>query len=130
VRQIVKLSGGRLGVRSKLGEGSTFWVELRTYMAYRAGSSAHPLAALGVGSKTAISVGPPVPGNAEPTTQLEQMFDVPAMPRPPDSKDIMTESTVFHRSPSTRTRPSSALHSIMDQGASGCRPKIIYSFGA
>jgi signal transduction histidine kinase len=29
VRQIVKLSGGRLGVRSKVGEGSTFWVELR-----------------------------------------------------------------------------------------------------
>jgi hypothetical protein len=29
VRQIVKLSGGRLGVQSKLGFGSTFWVELR-----------------------------------------------------------------------------------------------------
>ena len=29
VRQIVKLSGGRLGVRSKVGHGSTFWVELR-----------------------------------------------------------------------------------------------------
>ena len=29
VRSIVKLSGGRLGVRSKLGQGSTFWVELR-----------------------------------------------------------------------------------------------------
>ena len=31
VRQIVKLSGGRLGVQSKVGEGSTFWVELRAY---------------------------------------------------------------------------------------------------
>ena len=31
VRQIVKLSGGRLGVRSKLGHGSTFWVEMRMY---------------------------------------------------------------------------------------------------
>jgi osomolarity two-component system, sensor histidine kinase SLN1 len=30
VRQIVKRSGGRLGVHSKVGEGSTFWVELRT----------------------------------------------------------------------------------------------------
>ncbi|KAJ7625491.1 hypothetical protein FB45DRAFT_921577 [Roridomyces roridus] len=28
VRQIVKLSGGRLGVRSKAGEGSTFWIEV------------------------------------------------------------------------------------------------------
>lgn len=28
VRQIVRLSGGRLGVRSKVGHGSTFWVEL------------------------------------------------------------------------------------------------------
>jgi len=28
VRQIVMLSGGRLGVKSKSGEGSTFWVEL------------------------------------------------------------------------------------------------------
>lgn len=31
VRQIVKLSGGRLGVKSKVNEGSTFWVELREY---------------------------------------------------------------------------------------------------
>jgi hypothetical protein len=29
VRQIVKLSGGRLGVQSRLGQGSMFWVELR-----------------------------------------------------------------------------------------------------
>lgn len=29
VRQIVKLTGGRLGVQSRLGSGSTFWVELR-----------------------------------------------------------------------------------------------------
>ena len=29
VRQIVRLTGGRLGVRSQVGVGSTFWVELR-----------------------------------------------------------------------------------------------------
>lgn len=27
VRQIVLLSGGRLGVKSRIGEGSIFWVE-------------------------------------------------------------------------------------------------------
>lgn len=32
VRQIVKLSGGRLGVFSKAREGSTFWVELRKFI--------------------------------------------------------------------------------------------------
>ena len=31
VRQIVKRSGGRLGVVSKVGRGSTFWVELRAF---------------------------------------------------------------------------------------------------
>ena len=29
VRQIVKLSGGRLGVKSKANSGSVFWFELR-----------------------------------------------------------------------------------------------------
>lgn len=31
VRHIVSLSGGRLGVKSKIGAGSTFWVELRMF---------------------------------------------------------------------------------------------------
>ncbi len=34
VRQIVKRSGGRLGVSSRVGNGSTFWVELRTSSSY------------------------------------------------------------------------------------------------
>lgn len=45
VRQIVKLSNGRLGVHSKLGEGSTFWVELP----------------LGVGQKTVQYLSHPLP---------------------------------------------------------------------
>ncbi|KAJ6619916.1 hypothetical protein B0H10DRAFT_2216468 [Mycena sp. CBHHK59/15] len=47
VRQIVKLTGGRLGLRSKVGEGSTFWVELP----------------LGVGRKAMVSPGPPTPSS-------------------------------------------------------------------
>lgn len=43
VRNIVKLSGGRLGVKSVKGVGSTFWVELP----------------LGVGRHTLIPHGPP-----------------------------------------------------------------------
>jgi osomolarity two-component system sensor histidine kinase SLN1 len=57
VRQIVKLSGGRLGLKSKVGKGSTFWVELRvlpqTHILCRDGLHA-PLA-LGVGEK-ALSI--------------------------------------------------------------------------
>ena len=34
VRQIVKRSGGRLGVSSRVGKGSTFWVELRKFSSY------------------------------------------------------------------------------------------------
>lgn len=34
VRQIVMSTGGRLGVKSKAGHGSTFWVELRAYSFY------------------------------------------------------------------------------------------------
>lgn len=39
VRQIVKLSGGRLGVKSKVNEGSTFWVELREWASLFVSSS-------------------------------------------------------------------------------------------
>ncbi|KAF9454372.1 hypothetical protein P691DRAFT_392673 [Macrolepiota fuliginosa MF-IS2] len=36
VQQIVKLSGGRLGVKSKVGRGSTIWVELPLGVGYEA----------------------------------------------------------------------------------------------
>ncbi|KAI5118222.1 hypothetical protein M0805_000718 [Coniferiporia weirii] len=41
VRRIVKLSGGRLGVKSKLGQGSTFWVEMPLGIGKRIISDTH-----------------------------------------------------------------------------------------
>jgi len=57
VRQIVKLSGGRLGLKSKVGGGSTFWVELRTlpYTHILRCDASHIPLALGVGEK-ALSI--------------------------------------------------------------------------
>ena len=62
VRQIVKLSGGRLGVQSKVGEGSTFWVELRkrslrTPRRYRSDGRS---VALGVGTKAIPALNSPL----------------------------------------------------------------------
>ncbi|KAI0701496.1 hypothetical protein BC835DRAFT_213923 [Cytidiella melzeri] len=95
VRQIVKLSGGRLGLQSRVNEGSTFWVELP----------------LGVGAKA-------VPGLID-AQALSDSHDVS------DAKlsDLLQSSYVPHRSdtqppsgPVMGTRSSSALHSIMEQG--------------
>ncbi|TFK48812.1 hypothetical protein OE88DRAFT_1663992 [Heliocybe sulcata] len=46
VRQIVKRSGGRLGVKSKVGEGSTFWVELPLGIGRKALPDATPTTSL------------------------------------------------------------------------------------
>ncbi|KAI0689456.1 hypothetical protein C8T65DRAFT_746171 [Cerioporus squamosus] len=97
VRQIVKLSGGRLGVQSKVGEGSTFWVELP----------------LGVGIKA-------LPGLNSPTDIEEDEFGSPRQPVYVGNKDPLgrvpgpanpRSSYQFNQSVS-----SSALHSIMEQG--------------
>ncbi len=95
VRQIVRLSGGRLGVRSKTGEGSTFWVELP----------------LGVGIKTVRSQH----GNSETSD-----FD-PMQP----NRRLRKESTIDHKSgvpivTSGGVRRSrgfdTAMQGIMEQG--------------
>ncbi|KAL4251564.1 hypothetical protein ABKN59_006690 [Abortiporus biennis] len=98
VRQIVKLSGGRLGVCSKVHEGSTFWVELP----------------LGVGNKA-------IPGLS--TMHSSTDYDI----RPSNVQRSHTDTTVAssveaqrsQASASAQTvasRSSSALHSIMEQG--------------
>ncbi|RPD73184.1 hypothetical protein L226DRAFT_466050 [Lentinus tigrinus ALCF2SS1-7] len=97
VRQIVKLSGGRLGVQSKVGEGSTFWVELP----------------LGVGSKA-------VPGLTPPTDIEEDEFISPRQAVYTDHKEPLgrVPGTANPRSSYqfNQSYSSSALHSIMEQG--------------
>jgi hypothetical protein len=107
VRQIVKLSGGRLGVRSKVGEGSTFWVELP----------------LGVGRKTLITAGPPelrldgstITDLAKVRAAAETRTDVPASMH---SLTMAVDAAALKASQITpaSTRSSSALHSLMEQG--------------
>lgn len=54
VRRIVKLSGGRLGVKSKQGRGSQFWVELRKFYGYPVISFTERDIALVIGEKTLV----------------------------------------------------------------------------
>ncbi|EGN91820.1 Tco5, signal transduction HAMP domain histidine kinase [Serpula lacrymans var. lacrymans S7.3] len=87
VRQIVKLSGGRLGVRSKLGRGSTFWVELP----------------LGVGVKVVAPPETETMLNGKPTVELTG----------PLSADLLATRRPQRMYMGTPT--SSALQTLMDQ---------------
>ncbi|KAH9945766.1 hypothetical protein B0H21DRAFT_693809 [Amylocystis lapponica] len=97
VRQIVKLTGGRLGVQSKVNKGSTFWVELP----------------LGVGSKVLPGLTTPSENGdgAMLTSSLSSPKSLPAC-RPPmlhDTPDRRAAQIVSSNS-------TSALHGIMEQG--------------
>ncbi|KAH8077880.1 hypothetical protein BXZ70DRAFT_1002843 [Cristinia sonorae] len=95
VRQIVKLSGGRLGVQSKVNEGSTFWVELP----------------LGVGQKAMSAL---VDGHMSQGSQdnLKLAIKLPGSGKP--GKSV----TVTDLAPSGRRNlpTHSALHNVMEQG--------------
>ncbi|KZT07233.1 uncharacterized protein LAESUDRAFT_742984 [Laetiporus sulphureus 93-53] len=102
VRQIVKLTGGRLGVKSKVGQGSTFWVELP----------------LGVGIKA-------IPALMMPAELHADAFGTPSSATrtmPPScitQADILPDHPELHaalQAQSQGSRSSSALHSIMEQG--------------
>ncbi|EIW58488.1 uncharacterized protein TRAVEDRAFT_124042 [Trametes versicolor FP-101664 SS1] len=101
VRQIVKLSGGRLGVQSKVGEGSTFWVEIP----------------LGVGNKA-------LPALTSPMDMEEDDYPSPRQAVYSNLKDVAfkgvpREGTSNVRSSfqsNNQSHSSSALHSIMEQG--------------
>ncbi|RDB15349.1 Autoinducer 2 sensor kinase/phosphatase LuxQ [Hypsizygus marmoreus] len=113
VRQIVKLSGGRLGVRSKVGEGSTFWVELP----------------LGVGRKTLVHSGPvnnikteSEQGRSSPT-DLEKVcaaagtkHSLPMSVSNSLTMAVDAAALKASRTPSVAARSNSAMHSLMEQG--------------
>jgi osomolarity two-component system sensor histidine kinase SLN1 len=113
VRRIVKISGGRLGVRSKEGQGSTFWVELP----------------VGVGKKTFVTDHLAASGESSTTSSsgmgLTQRPSKPRL-RPQDTGcDILTVSD----EPGTRglgmkkvatpdAQTFAAMQGIMEQGTS------------
>ncbi|KZP17575.1 hypothetical protein FIBSPDRAFT_920629 [Athelia psychrophila] len=101
VRSIVKLSGGRLGVRSKRGEGSTFWVEIP----------------LGVGPK---AMAPPEPLELlmEATTPGELDVYGSADPTDATAMEAADASNVFMASQVVPTiqRSPAAMESLMEQG--------------
>ncbi|KAI0726397.1 hybrid sensor histidine kinase [Fomitopsis betulina] len=97
VRQIVKRSGGRLGVQSKVGVGSTFWVELP----------------LGVGVKATPVFTMPrddfleTPSNMTRAMRSATQCDLPVTDSPHDSHRVSHKGS---------PQSASALHSIMEQG--------------
>ncbi|KAA1470157.1 hypothetical protein DENSPDRAFT_774313 [Dentipellis sp. KUC8613] len=90
VRQIVKRSGGRLGVSSKVGKGSTFWVELP----------------LGVGAK-AIATSP----LAMEPPDLEVLFDPANI-----GQAATTAAAAGKHESGAPSATHSAMHSLMEQG--------------
>lgn len=130
VRQIVKRSGGRLGVVSKVGRGSTFWVELRAFavslflrgfarkLTSRLTCRRFPCAiALGVGAKAIV---PPPP-------QTQTQAHAPRGRYHEDAAGLASGANTSAGSP-PRLNPSSwgsrasssAMHSLMEQGV--CLP--------
>ncbi|KAF8916086.1 hypothetical protein CPB85DRAFT_1432449 [Mucidula mucida] len=106
VRRIVKLSGGRLGVRSKVGAGSTFWVELP----------------LGVGSNALHPVhdvpcnqpGPPAFINLYPLSSMKTIDDSHKRSLSLNYSDVVSVGAA-QTSPAS-ARSASALHGLMNQG--------------
>jgi len=104
VRSIVKLSGGRLGVRSKAGEGSTFWVELP----------------LGVGRNALIVSGSVGPEKVNATDLEQFLAAAEAATSVPMSNSLTmaVDAVVLKASqvPTASSRSSTAMHSLMEQG--------------
>lgn len=111
VRLIVKLSGGRLGVRSRVEEGSTFWVELP----------------LGIGVKAMLSADEnnvfSSPARNLSSNTLRQLIKSKSRSNSTQSKISIIEVVDAAAQRATQTSPmtlrsNNALHRLMDQGKS------------
>ncbi|KAH7874085.1 hypothetical protein F5879DRAFT_964707 [Lentinula edodes] len=111
VRLIVKLSGGRLGVRSRVEEGSTFWVELP----------------LGIGVKAMLSADEnnvfSSPARNLSSNTLRQLIKSKSRSNSTQSKTSIIEAVDAAAQRATQASPmtlrsNNALHRLMDQGGS------------
>lgn len=108
----MKLSHGRLGVRSKPGQGSTFWVELP----------------LGIGAKALDPLDEPGPGSPQSFQDVVHLAKGRAEEHPPGLSDDLANSVKTPpQSPNQEVSPTpasqrsvSALQSLMDQGKRFC----------
>ncbi|KAJ3832913.1 hypothetical protein F5878DRAFT_433481 [Lentinula raphanica] len=111
VRLIVKLSGGRLGVRSRVGEGSTFWVELP----------------LGIGVKAMLSADEnnvfSSPARNLSSNTFRQLIKSKNRSNSTQSKNSIVDAVDAAAQRTAQPSPmnlrsTTALHRLMDQGGS------------
>ena len=141
VRQIVKRSGGRLGVNSRVGKGSTFWVELR--MSTSCFSAPDLLfnifiprmfTALGIGSQAIVSRTPALPPLGDEELPNGRSSHLPSsivnpVPSEPPATPLIIETAPVKSSTVSRIssgsgalsssgsqRSLSAMHTLMEQG--------------
>jgi hypothetical protein len=127
----VKLSGGRLGVKSEVGKGSTFWVELRKSTDDSANVLFTSITALGVGAKAVM---PPSPLDQSEKFNTTSVSSSPE--KPEEDLDFMSHAqdavlnAAFMKASgsSTSTRSTSALHSLMEQGKRSIRVRHAVSY--
>ncbi|KAH8995058.1 hypothetical protein EDB86DRAFT_2804879 [Lactarius hatsudake] len=121
VRQIVKRSGGRLGVSSRVGKGSTFWVELPLGIGPQATVPLTPAHVslddeeLAKFSSAHLSVDlmNKVPGEIPPAPHLIIDVEPPRTSAGHGARKVSSSGTL---SPTRSRRSSSAMHSLMEQG--------------